>query len=322
MSIDEHRSGPPGRTGAVLVALVLSLLWGLVPGFGLIDLDTAAPPGDPTFAGDWMLEGSWGALVTALVVVPLLVVALSPGRAIDVAKQLAALAACCAVAAVGCLNAGFLALPISLVLTAAALWPWRHIPASAGSGGGATRWWPPVLVVATYIGLPLVLFGPGGLEVKSFGILTGLLALVAGLAYIGPARRGVVGSTISWPLLLMTGAAAGPWLGYALGMVRAYHDGMRYSGLVDRIPAQVVLGLAVVLLPVLAALGYLPSRLPVWTAAATAALFGWFAVLYPELRGSPGAFWGTAALVWSVALVLVAEIAPNRPPSKADANGA
>lgn len=40
-------------------ALLLALFWGFFPGFGLIDLETAIPPGDPEFRtlGFWRAAG-------------------------------------------------------------------------------------------------------------------------------------------------------------------------------------------------------------------------------------------------------------------------
>ena len=50
-------------------------------------------------------------------------------------------------------------------------------------------------------------------------------------------------------------------------MASDYRDGVRYTGLVDRLPDQSVLALAILALPVVAALGALPFRLPTWAAA-------------------------------------------------------
>ena len=59
-----------------------------------------------------------------------------------------------------------------------------------------------------------------------------------------------------------------------------------------------------------------------WAAASTTALSGWFAVLYPGCEVAREPSGGTASLVWSVAIILVTDIAPSCPPSKADANHA
>jgi hypothetical protein len=83
-------------------------------------------------------------------------------------------------------------------------------------------------------------------------------------------------------------------------------------GAVDRISAQSGFALAVGLLPVVATLGCLPVRLPVWTASAAGAGLGSVAILYPNQLASPGAAWGLAAIIWFVVSVAVAETALRR----------
>jgi len=63
------------------LALLAALLWAFAPGYGLIDLSTAVPPGDPGFRTHWFLEGIWGLFTTVLVAAPLLAAALRPARA-------------------------------------------------------------------------------------------------------------------------------------------------------------------------------------------------------------------------------------------------
>ena len=169
-----------------LLALVLSLMWGVF-GFGLIDLETALPPGHPGFREHWFLEGSWGFFVTALVIVPLLVVVLEPARASATVGQLHVVAACCAAAAVLCLDGTLFALPIALEVTAWAVWMSlrglaKLVAQVAPTGGDTRQWWPFALVVGTYGVLPL-LFGPDAYTVKVLGILAGVLGLAAWLAY-------------------------------------------------------------------------------------------------------------------------------------------
>jgi len=137
-------------------------MWGVF-GFGLIDLETALPPGDPGFREHWFLEGSWGFLVTALVIVPLLVVGLEPARASAPVGQLHVVAACCAAAAVLYLDGTLFALPIALEVTAWAVWMSlrglaKLVAQGAPTEGQTRQWWPFALVVGTYGGLPL-LFG-------------------------------------------------------------------------------------------------------------------------------------------------------------------
>ena len=167
------------------------------------------------------------------------------------------------------------------------------------------------------------MFGRDAWTVQTVGILAGLFGLVAWLASApsAPTRAALRGGApASWPLLAVTAVAAGPWLGYAVSMTAMYWDGVRYTGTVDRIAAQVALPLAVVAVPAMAGWGWLPLRLSTWTSAAVAAGFGAFAVLYPDEMASPGAAWGAVAIIWSVALLGVAEVAAHVERSRAPPN--
>ncbi len=289
--------------------LVLSLAWALVPGFALIDLTTAIPPGDPNFADRLFLEGSWGLLTTVLILIPLLVVFFRPALAQDVVLHLLVVAGCCVAAAAVCVAPSYVGLAVAVVMTAAMVWLAFGQARAGAQPRVRWKWWPLIAFVGAYVGLPLLLFGPGAFDIQGSSVLVGLLALSGWLAlsqrrsWAPPgAHRGR-----SWPLLVVALAGAGPWIGYAWSLASDYHDGVRYPGLVDRIPAQSVLALAIVVLLVVAALGALPFRLPTWTAACTGAGFGAFAVLYPDQLGSPGAGWGIAAIIWSAAVVVAAE---------------
>jgi len=299
-----------------LLALGLSLMWGVF-GFGLIDLETALPPGHPGFREHWFLEGSWGFFVTALVIVPLLVVVLEPARAYATIGQLHVVAACCAAAAVLCLDGKLLALPIALEVTAWAVWGSlrglaKRVAQGAPIGRETRLWWPLALVVGTYGALPL-LFGSDAYTVKVLGILAGVLGLATWLAY-APTRLVEDGAprVRSWPIWTGVLVSAGAWTWYAVSMAAAFWDGTRYAGAVDRISAQSGFALAVGLLPVVATLGCLPIRLPVWTASAAGAGLGSVAILYPNQLASPGAAWGLAAIIWFVVSVAVAETALRR----------
>lgn len=305
---DESRSQVPlGR----LLVVVLSLLWAIFPGFALIDLDAAIPPGDPRFREHWILEGSWGALVTGLIVVPLLVASVRPTTARHVAQQQAVVIVCFVVAAALCGVVEFLLLPLGVGLsTLAWWWPLRMAVKSSGQLGRMARWWPLLLIGTGYLGLPLLAFGPGAFTVKTVGILCAVGALVAWLAWSLPrAGEDASGSgRVSLALLLVVVGAAGPWMAYALSMAAESRDGLVYLGSgIDRVVAQAALPLLIVAHPLAAAVGWLPLRLAVWPAAAVAAGFGSFAAIYPDHLGSPGSAWGYAAVVWSVALLLVAE---------------
>lgn len=165
-------------------------------------------------------------------------------------------------------------------------------------------------ILGAYLGLPLLLFRTAALEVQVVGVLLAMLALVVWLALskrVGLTGEGGGPSGRGWLLLVVALVGSGPWVGYAWRVAAANREGLTYVGAFDRVPAQSVLALAIVALPVAAGLGMLPLRLPTWTAAVAGAGFGAFAVLYPDHLGSPGADWGVAAIVWSALMVLLAE---------------
>lgn len=312
VGISEHyaadRDGGPESAGRVGI-LVLSLLWALVPGFALIDLTSAIPPGDPTFRSRWFLEGSWGLLTTILILIPLLVVFLRPVLAHDVILHLLVVAGCCVGAAAVCVAPSYVGLAIVVAITAAAVWGAFRQNRVSADPTGLWKWWPLIAFLGAYVALPLLLFGPDAFDIQGLGVVFGILGLSGWLALTQGPSRASAGAHRgrSWPLVLMALAGAGPWVGYALGMASEYRSGVRYTGLIDRIPAQSVLALTVIALPIVASLGALPLRLPVWTAAITSAGFGTFGLLYPDQLGSPGAGWGVAAIIWSIAMVVVAE---------------
>jgi len=68
------------------------------------------------------------------------------------------------------------------------------------------------------------------------------------------------------------------------------------------------------------ALGIRGWRFPAGCAAASAAIFGTAAVLFPGQESSPGAGWGAVAIVWAVTVAAVTWLAePASDPSPATA---
>lgn len=293
---------------------MLSLLWALAPGFALIDLTTAIPPGDPTFRSRWFLEGSWGLLTTNLIVIPLLVVFFRPACAPDVILQLSVVAGCCIAAAALCFAPSYIGLAVVVAMTAAVVWMVVGRQRVSAQPRRAWKAWPQLAFLGAYVLLPLLLFGPSAFEIKSLSVILGIFGLSSWLAHSqGPSLRFARGHRARWwPLLVVALAGAGPWVGYALRMAAEYRSGVRYTGLVDRIPAQSVLVLAVVALTIVAAFGGIRFRLPIWTAALTGAGFGAFGLLYPDQIGSPTAGWGAGAIIWSTAIVVAAECLARR----------
>lgn len=310
VTIDE----PRGSTGLVRYCqaslVLLSWSWAFFPGFGLIDLDAAIPPGDPGFRQHWFHEGTWGALVTALIVVPLLATAVRPGLASGVVRQQVVLVSCFTVTALLCLDPRFLALPVGLGLSTWAWWAMAR-PLDGSSDSLGSRWWPWLLIGVGYLVIPLVLLGPGALEPRTIGILTGTGALCWWLvhtssSWAGRARR-IHGR--SWALLVVAAVAAGPWMSYSseAASYARHHD---YTGSgIDRLVAQAAFPICLLALLTAAAIGWLPVSLATWPAVVAAAGFGLLAVWYPEHLGSPGTRWGITVLAWSACVAVVAGFA-------------
>jgi hypothetical protein len=206
-----------------------------------------------------------------------------------------------------------------LLITAWSVWlPIRSQVIASPTERGVAGWWPFAVVSGTYLGLPL-LFGPDSFTGKVVGMLAGLLGLTGLLAYSPTAAvLGGTGRSRSWPLVAVALVGSGAWIGYAVSTAHAHWEGLRYVGTVERISAQTAFALAVAALPPIAGLGWLSIRLPVWTACIAGAGFGVFATLYPDQLRSPGAAWGTAAIIWSVATIAVAEATLWRRTTRAD----
>jgi hypothetical protein len=86
------------RIAIRVVAGVFALLWAL-PGFGFVDLAVTIDP-DALWRPVAILDGGWGLLVTAFIVIGLVLVALQPAWSAEIAAQLAGVAAVIAVSAV------------------------------------------------------------------------------------------------------------------------------------------------------------------------------------------------------------------------------
>lgn len=314
--VSHVRASSPGSsrsrdasTAARLLALILSLSWGVL-GFGLIDLETALPPGNPAFREHWFLESGWGLFITALVVVPLLVVALAPSHARDVAQQLHVMAGGAVAAGVLCLEPSMISLTAGFVITAWIVWsPLRGAAVAVDDGGrrASRRRWA-VAVVAVYAGLPM-LFGLQAYTGKVVLLLVGVVGTAGWLAFAS--RVGMPGTprqARSWWLVVVSLFWFGPWLVYAVTTAHAYWEGLRYVGMVERVSAHVAFALTLAVIPLVAAVGWLPIRLPVSTACIAGGGFGAFAWLYPTHLLSPGSTWGVTAIFGCVAMLSAAEI--------------
>lgn len=290
------------------VMVLFSWFWAIAPGFGLIDLDAAIPPGDPDFQQHWFHEGTWGILVTALIVVPLLASAVRPEMALNVMRQQVVLVGTFAVAGFLCLDPQFLLLPIGLGLST---WAWWALvrPLERSSRLHSPLWWPLLLIGVAYLVIPLLVFGLAAYTPETVGILVGLGVLTWWLAYDSPSSVGRARwlSGGSWVLLIVVLVAAGPWLAYARQAAADARTHEYFGSGIDRLVAQAAFPICLLALLTAAALGWLPIRLAAWPVAVAGAGFGLLAIWYPEHQGSPGPEWGAAVLAWSATLAVVAE---------------
>ena len=321
-TVDEVNPVPLGQ----FVAVSLSVLWALAPGFGLIDLETAIPPANPEFRDDWFLEEA-GPPATVLIVAPVLVAAVRPAAATDVAKQQTVLVGCFVLAAILCMTGTFLILPIGLGLsTLAWWWPLHPMDAPTRQPNRIAIWWPYFLIGGGFVALPLLLLGPGAFTAKTIMMLAALAALVASLAHATPERAtrpehvpqqgaGQVSGQVSgqmpgrvlWPLLVTTAVTAGPWLGYAWAVAADSRGGFEYiSSGIDRVVAQSALGLIMVALPAAAAVRWLPVRLAVGRRSLSAQGSGCSRSATPTCpeapgqRGVPPPWSGRCSCSWSL----------------------
>lgn len=110
----------PMRIAIRVVAGVFALLWAL-PGFGLVDLAVTINP-DALWLPVAILDGGWGLLVTAFIVVGLAAVTLQPRWASEIAAQLAGVAVLIAVSAVVTGEYQVWWMLLALLLPASVLW--------------------------------------------------------------------------------------------------------------------------------------------------------------------------------------------------------
>lgn len=106
-------------------------------------------------------------------------------------------------------------------------------------------------------------------------------------------------------LVALTAVAAVPWFGYALKMAANGRAGLPPDESAGRPQAggwagAATLAMVIVLLALLAATKTRGWRLPAFSAAATALVFGLVSILNPRAPGSVGQLWGGLAIGWSV----------------------
>jgi hypothetical protein len=132
-------------------------------------------------------------------------------------------------------------------------------------------------------------------------------AVIAGLARHERTARAVTG-IVSFPLVALGAAGVVPWLVYALDMWSLNRDELVDADVtngIDHYSVQGALGLALALLPVLAAARrVLRPLVPVFVGVASAYL-GLVSFAWQDAEGGFGRGWSAAAMAWGLALVLV-----------------
>lgn len=100
---------------------------------------------------------------------------------------------------------------------------------------------------------------------------------------------------------------AAPFVLYALDAAERQRDGSPpvdfHAGL-GSWGGLTAMGVGIVLVAALAALRTTGWRVPVWSAAGAAAVWGVGCVVHPDVPGSEGRVWGSLALAWALVFVL------------------
>ena len=146
------------------------------------------------------------------------------------------------------------------------------------------------------------------------------MLVVAWLA--GPTWRSWTASRgASAPMLALAAIGVVPWLAYALDMWAANREGRPEADIttgVDHYAVQGALGLALAVLPLLAALRSALIPLITLCTGIAAAYLGLVSFAWEDAAAGFGAAWSEAAMAWGLALVAVSLVAAVRRPRPPD----
>lgn len=136
-----------------------------------------------------------------------------------------------------------------------------------------------------------------------------VLAAVGVVVALHPARREffMPGSGFSPGLAAVAVLAAGPLIGYGMSMAAQARELSGPPHHIQRLATMAAMAIAVVLVGLLAALQTRGWRIPAWSAAAAAVVFGLASMVFPDYRGSAGRGWGALAIGGGFLFVVVAE---------------
>lgn len=167
---------------------------------------------------------------------------------------------------------------------------------------------------ATLAALALLISAP--LAEDDQNVVPGLVALGAvGLAVaLHPARREffLPGGGFSPGLAAVAVLAAGPLIGYGLSMAAQARELAGPPHHIQRLATMTAMAVALVLVGLLSALQTRGWRIPAWSAAAAAGVFGLASMVFPDDRGSAGRGWGALAIGGGLVFIVVAERRANR----------
>ncbi|QSG01828.1 hypothetical protein [Natranaeroarchaeum sulfidigenes] len=159
-------------------------------------------------------------------------------------------------------------------------------------------------IVITSVTAGTVWYGVGRPEeVIPFFVLTGI-ALVAHPAGRRLFRRG---DSYSPALLGLVALAAVPLLAFISTELGASTGTLDSHGIMGHHVMMVGLAVAPLAYGVFAALGFEGWRLASWLAAVPMGYYGLMSISFPAQSSSAGVLWGSAAIVWALAFVIVAE---------------
>lgn len=175
----------------------------------------------------------------------------------------------------------------------------------------------PVTVAAlqqiAVVALAFALAGVLALDPLSFLSVATLTVMLAVLLRLHPVRPQLLARPRgpSFAVGALTAIAAIPWVVYALRMaanergdVPPLDAGRPQAG---GWAGAAVLAIVVVLLALLAAAKTRGWRVPLWSAAVAATVFGLVSVLNPRAPGTGGRLRGSLAIAWSLVLLAIAE---------------
>lgn len=145
-------------------------------------------------------------------------------------------------------------------------------------------------------------------EVVPFLLITGL-ALLAHPAGRRLLRRG---DSYSPALLALVLVAAVPLLAFAAGQLNLSTSTTDPHAVDGHYVMMAGLAIAPLAYGIFAASGFVGWRLASWIAAAPMAYYGLLSIAFPAQSGAGGLVWGTAAILWAVAFVAVAEYSGAR----------